>query len=336
MSDPPEIRKAYDGSALSFRSLEAWGWGPLVNLGYYPLVRLPLLVTGLAHFQRKLAREAVRLLDPKPDERVLEVASGQGWTANHIAQHGSRVLGIDLLAEHVERAEQRFGGDPNLEFEVADATRLPERAGGWELGDASVDRVLCLEAAFHFGPEGRHAFLGEAWRVLRPGGRLVLVDFVWSDEHPERIDEFDSGRIVRDTWRFEQFEPLARYRRRAAELGFRESKLLDWTSQVTTRFVFVAWVMSWLTQNPVTRLMLFLVRPQLFPLWSQDWSQLLELMRAHRRVQKSSRYFALVFDKPVAPAQAGESSSSSRIVGAQSAASGDVRETRSASGRAAG
>src|SRR5215470_17104734 len=147
MSDPHGIGAAYDGSTAAFRALEAFGWGELVNLGWYPIGALPATMFGLAPFQRRLASQALDLLVPAPGERVLDAACGRGGTTARIAARGAEVLGLDLLAE----AEARFGSLPGVRFDVADVTRLPPRAAGVELGPASFDAVLCLEAGFHFG-----------------------------------------------------------------------------------------------------------------------------------------------------------------------------------------
>ncbi|MBW2280733.1 MAG: methyltransferase domain-containing protein [Deltaproteobacteria bacterium] len=301
-----EVRRAYDGSQLSYRCLQACGWGELANLGYYPLWATPLLLGGLAHFQRRLARQAIRLLDPRPGQRVLDVATGMGWTAREISRSGATVLGIDLLPENVARARdrhghrQRDGADGRVHFGVGDATRLPAEVDGVALESASVDRVLCLEAAFEFGPKGRRDFLAEAFRVLRPGGRLVLVDFAWPTDRPHEIADYDDGGLVRETWQFEEFEPLERYRRSAREVGFREARLLDWTALVTRRFVWIAWMMAMLCQYRLPRLVFALFRPGVFKLWNEDWAHLREVMRVHRKVQQASMYVALVLEKPEA------------------------------------
>ncbi len=296
MSDASRIRRAYDGSALAYRSLLANGWGTLANLGFYPLLLTPLLLGGLGFFQRLLARKSIRLLDPQPSELILDVATGGGWTASRIARRGARVLGVDLLAEHIAEARRRYGGE--VTFAVADATRLPDELEGVALGPESVDRIHCLEAGFEFGAKGRRDFLEEAYRLLRPGGRLVIVDFTWPDEHPNEISRYDPDSLVRDTWQFDEFEPLARYRRQARELGFAEHAVIDWSRPVTGRFVRIAWTLTLLAQNPVARFVYGVFRPGIFRLWNEDWPHLLDVMRAHRTVQDASSYTAMVFDKP--------------------------------------
>lgn len=295
MSEATRIRRAYDGSLLSYRSLSAAGWGTLANLGYYPLWALPLLAGGLSWFQRKLARKSIALLDPQSGERVLDVATGKGWAAAEIARSGAQVLGIDLLSENVADARRRY---PQASFAVADATRLPDRLEGIELGPGSLDRILCLEAAFEFGAKGRRDFLEESFRLLRPGGRLVIVDFTWPDEHPEQIERYDPDGIVRDTWQFDEFEPLERYRRNARELGFRELRIIDWSSQVTRRFVAVCWAITLLAQTRPGRLVYAIFRPGVFRIWNDDWAQLKDVMRAHQSMQDASNYTAMVFEKP--------------------------------------
>lgn len=296
--DAVALRRAYDGSRISFRALRACGWGPLVNLGYYELLQLPLLLLGSPPFQRRLARKAIDLLELQPGHRVLDAGCGWGWTTAEMGRRGASALGLDLLPEHIERARHLFGERPEVAFEAGDATRLPPSADDFELGEASVDRVHCLEAAFQFGAEGRLAFLGECFRVLRPGGRLVLVDFVWNDAHPERIAEVDIGAVVRDTWQFEQFEPLESYRTRARELGFREHALLDWSKQVTLRYVQVCAAFAWAGHHAPTRTILNLRFPELREFDRDDWEALMEVVRAHERVRSHSGYMALVFEKP--------------------------------------
>jgi SAM-dependent methyltransferase len=293
-----DIQHAYDGSEPSFRALRACGWGPLLNLGYYPLLHLPLLLGGLGHFQRRLARESLRLLDLRPGERILDACCGRGWTTAEIARRGARAVGLDCLPDNIAQARERYGGDPGVRFAVADVTRLPSRLPGVSFDGESFDRIHCLEAAFPFGVSGRREFLLESWRLLRPGGRLVLVDFVWRDDRPEQIATLDPEGLVRGTWQFEEFEPLQRYRENAQSCGFRERAMLDWSHAVTGRFVRVAHLLAWLGRHRPGRRLLGWVFPRMREVGDEHWPRLLELVRAHERVRRQSGYVALVLEKP--------------------------------------
>jgi SAM-dependent methyltransferase len=102
---------------------------------------------------------------------VLDVGCGTGESTVLLHRRvgaGARVVGLDLAVEHVARARARGDGP---RFVVGSATALP-------LPDASVDRVLALECAFHFPDRTR--FFAEAHRVLRPGGVLGLADVLVS------------------------------------------------------------------------------------------------------------------------------------------------------------
>ncbi len=298
VSDEPTIRLAYDGSSVAFRALEAWGWGELVNLGYYPLAALPQLVFGMAPFQRRLVERALALLAPAPGERVIDAACGRGGTTTRIARSGASAFGLDLLPENVAEAEARSRGEPRLRFAVADVTRLPARAGDIDLDAESFDAILCLEAGFHFGPKGRRAFLEESWRMLRPGGRLVLVDFAWRDARPERIESLDRDRFVRDTWRFSEFEPLERYRATAREIGFEERAFRDWTRPVIDRFQHIATALARTGNTRAGRALLCALRPGLARIRPDEWGDLVALMRAHGEVRRASRYVAFLLEKP--------------------------------------
>ena len=200
------LADTYNGSKLAVKFLIASGWGPLLNLGYFELKQLPFLIGGLNHFQRYLVRRSVELLNPQPNESILDLACGNGWTTQFIAQHGSKTTGLDLCEQHIQSAQSNFGKAGNISFIQGDATRLENVATR-----NSIDKIHCLEAAFHFGPEGRKALLNSAFHVLKPGGTFVLVDITWRTNCPEQIDEVDPKRRFRETWQMEQFEPFERY-----------------------------------------------------------------------------------------------------------------------------
>ncbi len=306
MDAQKSVARAYDGSTPTFRVLRAFGWGPLLNLGYYAARDLWRLPFGTGFYQRSLARRSIALVAPKRGDLVVDVACGRGWTSAELARSGARVVGIDLLPEHVAAAQQEWRDVPNLRFAAGSATRLDEALARLGIAPGSVDAIHCLEAAFEFGPEGRRAFLAQASRVLRPGGRLVLVDFVWRGDDPGEIDALDPARLVRRAWGFEQFEPLERYRRIAAEAGLRERALCDWTVPVIDRFQRVASAFVWALQARPLRAAVARVRPGLRALDDAEWSQLREAMRAHDRVRRRSRYVAFLLEKPRADAAPGE------------------------------
>lgn len=114
-------------------------------------------------------------------EDVLDVATGTGHTALALATHARRVTGVDLTAEMIALAvaQTERCGLTNVAFAVADAEALP-------FADGSFDVVTCRIAAHHFPQVNR--FCREAARVLRPCGRLVVVDNVVPEE-PE-LDRF--------------------------------------------------------------------------------------------------------------------------------------------------
>jgi SAM-dependent methyltransferase len=106
-------------------------------------------------------------------ESVLDVGCGFGGTIDSLNQNwdGLALTGLNLDARQIERARQfvQPRAANTIEWIVADACALP-------LATDSLDVVLAVECIFHF--PSRQAFLQEAQRVLRTGGRLVLSDFV--------------------------------------------------------------------------------------------------------------------------------------------------------------
>ncbi len=111
----------------------------------------------------------VEIAAPKPADLLVDIATGGGHVAKTFAPHVSQVIATDLTPQILQYAGAFFAelGLGNVETMIADAEELP-------FADSSIDIVTCRIAPHHFPHPER--FINEVVRMLRPGGRFVLVD----------------------------------------------------------------------------------------------------------------------------------------------------------------
>ena len=131
------------------------------------------------HAKGESLARLIELVDPQPNWRVLDVATGAGHTALTFAPHVAKVTATDItdamLAETRKLAHARRLH--NVRVGNAKAEDLP-------YPDISFDLVTCRLAAHHF--RNVPAFAAEAFRVLMPGSLLALADNI-SPEAEKRL-----------------------------------------------------------------------------------------------------------------------------------------------------
>jgi SAM-dependent methyltransferase len=131
----------------------------------------------------------VEWCDPRPEDRALDVAGGPGALAGVLAPRVGSITVLDTSARL-------------LEFVPEGAGRVLGRAEQLPFPDASFDLVTCVNSLHHIARPPRA--LDEMARVLAPGGRIVLEDFIADDdpgrarrwEEIERIRDPEHGRLI--------------------------------------------------------------------------------------------------------------------------------------------
>lgn len=154
-----------------------------------------------------------------PGQEVVDFCAGLGGPARYFAhRHGVRVTGIELTPARVAGAQRLtalVGLDGQVRVLQGDVTACP-------LPDGCADVVLSQEAFLHI--PHKPAVLAEAFRLLRPGGRLAFTDWVaHSPPPPDDMDLLGEGIAVADLW------SIPDYRAGLAAAGFADIQTDDLT-----------------------------------------------------------------------------------------------------------
>jgi ubiquinone/menaquinone biosynthesis C-methylase UbiE len=217
----------------------AWSREFNMHFGYYrwgmnPFKREPMLEQMNVEVLERL------WINPKTESRILDLGCGLGATLRSLAQRLplASLTGVTRVPWQVEHARERNAATPHGDrIEIAqldyEKTQLPS---------SSFDAAYAIESACYAHGAEKAAFLKEAKRLLRPGGRLVMVDgFMRSSScmHAMQRRIFDK---LCECWVIESWGELDLLKAELGMLGFRDIRVEECQFRVAPSVCHIPWV----------------------------------------------------------------------------------------------
>lgn len=165
---PNKVAKFWDKTSGIWREI----WGPHIHHGYYP----PEENINTTLPQERLLDKLTASLDILPGQKMLDVGCGMGETAVYLAKHFPlEITGINLSPTQLAIAQQRAKEEKlaSIHFKQEDALTL-------NFADNCFDIVWSLESCEQF--LNKETFIKQAYRVLKPQGKLLLVTWCSDQE----------------------------------------------------------------------------------------------------------------------------------------------------------
>ncbi len=216
------IRQFYDASSGLWEQV----WGEHMHHGFYDLKDPHRLSKNRYQAQIDLILELLLWGNVGSPQHTLDVGCGIGGSTLVLAQHfGSQATGITLSPVQAQRAQERARErelSDRVSFQVADAQNMP-------FADGSFDLVWSLESGEHMPDKSQ--FLAECYRVLKPGGILLMA--TWCHQ-PEPLSLQNQAQLqeIYQVYCLPYVISLPDYTAIAQEVGFAQIKTADWSQQV--------------------------------------------------------------------------------------------------------
>jgi SAM-dependent methyltransferase len=176
--------------------------------------RLPDLEHGYWYVQARSMHQLLTTVPFLPGQSIVDVGSNTCWAANHFAERGLEAIALDIATTELQGlyTADYFIDDGHVFFE-----RVLGSMDAIPLASSSVDYVYCCEVLHHNDAGGLRRTFAEIFRILRPGGRLLMVNETLktlrdpSGLHVEGVEQYEG---------YEHAHWALQYRLEAIRAGF--------------------------------------------------------------------------------------------------------------------
>jgi SAM-dependent methyltransferase len=167
--------------------------------------RLPDVDHGYWYVQARSMHQLLATVNFQPGQWLLDIGSNTCWASNHFAVRGLRTIALDISTHELQ-------GLYTSDYFIEDGTSYFERVLGSmndiPLASASLDYVFCCEVLHHNDPDGLRRTFEEAFRVLKPGGKVLVINETLKTAHDpdgvhtEGVEQFEGYEHAHWAWRY--------------------------------------------------------------------------------------------------------------------------------------
>jgi SAM-dependent methyltransferase len=167
--------------------------------------RLPDVEHGYWYVQARSMNQLLTTIPFQPGQSILDVGSNTCWAANRFAERGLQAIALDIATAELQglHTAEYFIEDGHVFFE-----RLLGSMDAIPLASSSIDYVYCCEVLHHNDLQSLRRTFQEIFRVLRPGGRLLMINETLKTlrdpdgVHVEGVEQYDGYEHAHWAWRY--------------------------------------------------------------------------------------------------------------------------------------